>query len=254
MKQLPLEKRGHRLDDFASQLNELQKNFSDLKASNAANFDRFRPLESELIGLMQAVHRESRREAEARTNQKRATSPSAAANELHEATPRPTSSDEATAVIDDSNQRRHSTASAARRAGEWREHAERELSAARASLGDIEALRELVALCQRYARAIEANAMPKKTKFYFSVLAEANEHLALLPDDDERAQLSQLCRLADSRRVAADEALRRTESVVHRAVRAEEIADALRRRLDHLKASGRLERAETQREISVSGR
>lgn len=78
--QLPFEQRGRRLDDFSNQLLEQQKNLADLKQANP-NSERFRPIEGQLIELIQKVRRERERE------QKEKLKP--IQTEEHELTPRP---------------------------------------------------------------------------------------------------------------------------------------------------------------------
>jgi hypothetical protein len=83
--QLPQEQRGRRLDDFTNQLLEQQKNLSDLKQANP-NSERFRPLEGQLIELLQKVRREREKERLETLEKQRQKLPSF---EEHELTPRP---------------------------------------------------------------------------------------------------------------------------------------------------------------------
>lgn len=77
------EQRGHRLDDFANQLLEQQKNLADLKQANPNN-ERFRPIEGQLIELIQKVRREKERERNQALVKKLSIT-----EERHELTPRP---------------------------------------------------------------------------------------------------------------------------------------------------------------------
>lgn len=87
------------------------------------------------------------------------------------------------------------------------------------------------------------------------MIADCNKHLAAaFNDEDERARIKQLARVAEMQRDTTVEALRRTDSIIHRAVRAEEVADDLRRRLDTLQANAPAQSTKTQRDLSVCAR
>ncbi|KAI6226090.1 Discontinuous actin hexagon [Aphelenchoides besseyi] len=215
------DERGRRLDDFADQLFKQQKNFADIK-QNHPNVERFRPLESQLIELIQKVRRERKREAEYFEEKRKTSNP----DDAHESTPRPSISDENKPKLSEPAKviRQHAleaessgtdTRPAAENLRAWLAVQENEIRNVDTTPGDVELLKRVAETCNR-------------------LIDEMTGKQAELEGEEERQALEQLIKTTETKRDAANESLRQTENVIHKLVRAEEIADGHRRKFEYL--------------------
>lgn len=81
-------------------------------------------------------------------------------------------------------------------------------------------------------------------------MAECNDRKQKVKDGEEKHAVEQLQKVAETKRAQLNDQIRRSETAIHKCVRAEEIADNHRRQLDSLKNSN-IELAAIQQQLSV---
>jgi hypothetical protein len=254
LSRLSYEERGHRLDDFSNQLLEQQKNLAELKQANP-NSERFRPLEGQLIALIQNVRREREREAviaQQKQKEEMERRKRSAEAEEHELTPRPRIEE----PIDDPAHMLSEQAEQIRQRLEKEEAAsEKEARGLlllpapdelHAWLGEKE--RELIKRSEVVPGDLDS--MRNEEGFYSSLLTETAERKQSAKDAEEKRAVDRFQKIVESKREQLTDSIRRVEMAVHKCVRSEEIADNHRRKLEELKNSD-IDLPALQHELSV---